>query len=174
MPVFFATGKEFMRKVPGRLAGATTDTKGRRAFTLTLQTREQHIRRAKATSNICTNQQLQALRTCIYLSTLGKAGIIDIGNLNIHKSHYAIDRICELDGIEPLFDKPFFNEFAIKISDKYKIEKINKRLFKSGIIGGLDLSHFYPDINNAMLLCVTETKTKEDIDNLVLAVSNII
>ncbi len=171
---FFAVSREFMRKIPGRLAGATTDTKGRRAFTLTLQTREQHIRRAKATSNICTNQQLLALRTCIYLSTLGKTGMIDIGNLNIHKSHYAINRLCQLDGIDPLFDKPFFNEFAIKISDKYKIEEINRRLFESGIIGGLDLSHFYPDINNAMLLCVTETKTKEDIDDLVTAVSKII
>jgi glycine dehydrogenase subunit 1 len=82
--------------------------------------------------------------------------------------------MCELDGIEPLFDKPFFNEFAIKFSDNYKIEEINRLLFESGIIGGLDLSHFYPDINNAMLLCVTETKTKEDIDDLVSAVSNII
>jgi glycine dehydrogenase subunit 1 len=100
--------------------------------------------------------------------------MIDVGNLNIHKSHYAADRLCELDGIEPLFDKPFFNEFAIKISDSCKTEEINRRLFEAGIIGGLDLSRFYPDIDNAMLMCVTETKTKEDIDNLVSAVSNIL
>jgi len=171
---FFATGKELMRKMPGRLAGATTDTKGRRAFTLTLQSREQHIRRAKATSNICTNQQLLALRTCIYLSTLGKTGIIEICNLNILKSHYTIDRLCELDGIEPLFDKPFFNEFAIKLSDSCKIEGINRRLFESGIIGGLDISRFYPDIKDAMLLCITETKAKNDIDDLVDAIAKII
>lgn len=170
---FFAVNKELMRKIPGRIAGITVDTKGRRAYTLTLQAREQHIRRGKATSNICTNQQLIALRTCIYLSTLGKAGIVEVGNLNVQKGHYAKTRLCELDGITPLFNRPFFNEFAIRISENHEIKDINKHLFEAGIIGGLDISHHYPDIKNAMLLCVTETKTKEDIDTFVDTISNI-
>jgi len=171
---FFATSKELMRKMPGRIAGATTDSKGRRGYTLTLQAREQHIRRGRSTSNICTNQQLLALRACIYLSTLGKAGMIEVGKLNVYKSHYAMTRLCELDGVELLFDKPFFNEFAIKFSGNCEIKDINKRLFEAGIIGGLDISRFYPDIHNAMLLCVTETKSKGDIDKLVNTISNII
>jgi glycine dehydrogenase subunit 1 len=100
--------------------------------------------------------------------------MIEVGKLNVYKSHYAMTRLCELDGVELLFDKPFFNEFAIKFSGNCEIKDINKRLFEAGIIGGLDISRFYPDIHNAMLLCVTETKSKGDIDKLVNTISNII
>lgn len=170
---FFTVKKEFLRKMPGRVAGETVDSMGRRCFVLTLQAREQHIRRQKATSNICTNQALLALRACIYLCALGRAGMTELANLNIQKSHYAYERLCALDTIKPIFKKPFFHEFIIKFQGNLRVHEINEYLLKKGIIGGLDLSGFYPELDNCMLLCVTETKIKESIDRLVTELGNV-
>ena len=164
---FFTVKKELLRKMPGRIAGETVDSNGKRCFVLTLQAREQHIRRQKATSNICTNQALLALRACIYLCALGKKGIAELGILNLQKSHYACERLSALNIFEPSFKKPFFNEFVIKTRDNRCINKINEYLLAKGIIGGLDISAFYPELSNSMLLCVTETKSRESIDRLV-------
>jgi glycine dehydrogenase subunit 1 len=170
---FFTIKKELLRKMPGRIAGETVDSNGKRCFVLTLQAREQHIRREKATSNICTNQGLLALRTCIYLCVLAKQGMAELANLNIQKSHYAYERLCTLNIFEPVFERPFFNEFALKAKGNIQVSKVTDYLLKKGIIGGLDLSRFYPELGNSMLLCVTETKTKESIDRLVAELSQI-
>lgn len=168
---FFTIRKELLRKMPGRIAGETADRIGRRCFVLTLQAREQHIRRQKATSNICTNQALLALRACIYLCALGKKGMEELANLNIQKSHYAYDRLCALDAFQPVFKKPFFNEFVLKTHDNIRIGNINEHLLKKGIIGGLELSRLYPGLDNCMLLCITETKTRASIDRFVSELS---
>lgn len=170
---FFTAKKELLRRMPGRIAGETVDCTGKRCFVLTLQPREQHIRREKATSNICTNQALLALRACIYLCALGKTGIAEVSNLNIQKSHYAYNRLCALDIFKPVYEKPFFNEFVLRARGDLSANKINERLLKNGIIGGLELSSFYPELENAMLLCVTETKARESIDRLVAETSRI-
>lgn len=170
---FFTVKKELLRKMPGRIAGETIDSNGKRCFVLTLQAREQHIRREKATSNICTNQALLALRACIYLCALGKKGMAELANHNIQKSHYAYERLCSMDIFEPTFQQPFFHEFALKARGNLRIDAINKYLLTKGIIGGVKLSRFYPDLDNSMLLCVTETKTKESIDRLVSELSRI-
>jgi glycine dehydrogenase subunit 1 len=171
---FFTVKNELLRKMPGRIAGETVDSNGKRCFVLTLQAREQHIRREKATSNICTNQALLALRACIYLCALGKKGIAELANLNIQKSHYAYESLCKLNNLEPTFKKPFFNEFAIRIKGNLNVNKINEHLLKNGIVGGLDLSGFYPELKNDTLLCVTETKSKDSIDRLITELSKII
>ncbi len=164
---FFATNQKLLRKIPGRIAGMTHDVDGKRGFVLTLQAREQHIRREKATSNICTNQALNALAACIYLSVLGKQGMREVAELNLQKSHYAFDQICAMNGYEPLFDQPFFNEFAIRCPQVP--DTINRRLLEQNILGGVPLGNFYPEWQNTMLFCVTEQRTKEDIDQLVKA-----
>jgi len=161
---FMGTKEKYMRYIPGRLSGLTTDTKGRRGFVLTLQAREQHIRREKASSNICTNQTLNALAATVYLSTLGKNGLKELANLCYQKAHYAYDNIKEIGGFRPIFSAPFYNEFVIECPIKPK--RLNEKLLKHGIIGGFELGRYYPELKDAMMICVTENNTKKDIDRL--------
>lgn len=167
----FATKNQFLRRMAGRLVGQTTDTKGRRGFTLTLQAREQHIRREKATSNICTNQALCALAASVYLSTLGKTGLRQVAELCYHKAHYAARKINNLVGYRVDLKKEFFNEFVVECPRPVK--EINAALREQGIIGGYDLSKDYPHLGNAMLVAVTEMNTKEQIDNLAKALKGV-
>ena len=166
---FMGTKKEYMRYIPGRLSGMTVDSKGRRGFVLTLQTREQHIRRERASSNICTNQALNALAAAVYLTSLGKSGLKEVANLCHQKAHYAFEKIKEIPGFEPVFKVPFYNEFVIECP--VKPEKLNEKLLEKNIIGGFNLEKFYPKLKNAMLFCVTEKNTKQEIDRLVKVMS---
>jgi glycine dehydrogenase subunit 1 len=161
---FFAVTKKLMRKVPGRIVGQTVDEKGDRGFVLTLQAREQHIRREKATSNICSNQALNALAAAVYMTALGKQGIQEVAKLNVNKAHYARKRLSQIPGVEPLFAKPFFNEFALRLPRP--VAEVNKALLERNIIGGYDLGRDYPELKGAVLLAVTEVRTKEEIEEL--------
>jgi len=161
----FTCKREFLRKIPGRIVGETTDKEGRRGFVLTLQTREQHIRRERATSNICTNQALNALRSAIYLSTLGEKGLAKVAEFCLQKAHYAARRIYQIPGFEPTFTSPFFKEFAVRCP--IPPNKINKLLWDNKILGGFELRRLYPQLENSLLFCVTERRTKGDIDRLI-------
>lgn len=163
----FACKKEFVRRIPGRIVGGTVDAEGTRAYTMTLRTREQDIRRDQATSNICTNQALFALAATVYLSSLGKAGLRRVAELCLQKSHYAQSEIAKIPGFETVFSGSFFKEFAIRCPEDPVT--INKRLLDAGIVGGLPLAPDYPALSNTMLLCVTEMRSKDDIDRLVAA-----
>lgn len=162
---FFATRKDYMRQMPGRIVGATVDKKGRRGFCLTLQAREQHIRRERATSNICTNQALMALTATLYLATLGREGLREVGEQCLQKANYARRHLCEIPGFESAFGAPFFKEFVVKVPALPS--RIQKKLLKAGIIGGLDLGPYDRNLKNHMLWCVTEKRTKQEIDRLI-------
>ncbi len=161
----FASKQEFVRYLPGRLVGETTDVDGKRGFVLTLQTREQHIRREKATSNICTNEALLALSSLIYLCSLGKQGIIDVGNLCVSKSHYLHNRIKELRGVRPAFEQEFFKEFTVET--KRPAQEVVDSLLEHKIFGGVPLSLFNKELSNHLLISVTEKRSKEEIDTFV-------
>ncbi|MGD6841372.1 aminomethyl-transferring glycine dehydrogenase subunit GcvPA [Bacillus infantis] len=161
---YFAVTSKLMRKVPGRLVGQTVDEEGRRGFVLTLQAREQHIRRDKATSNICSNQALNALAASVAMTALGKKGVRDIAVQNMQKARYARDQFKKA-GFELAFEGPIFNEFVVKLNAPVK--EINKSLLDKEIIGGYDLGRSYPSLENHMLVAVTELRTKEEIDTFV-------
>lgn len=160
---YFATKKNHTRKIPGRLVGQTTDENGTRGFVMTLQTREQHIRRDKATSNICSNQALNALASAVAMSALGKHGVKEIAYQNAQKAQYA-KKALEAKGLSPVYDGPFFNEFVIELPKPVKV--VNQKLLKAGIIGGYDLGRGDENRKNEMLVAVTELRTKEEIDQL--------
>ncbi|AKN33373.1 glycine dehydrogenase [Clostridium carboxidivorans P7] len=162
---FMATKAKLMRKMPGRIVGQTQDLDGKRGFVLTLQAREQHIRREKATSNICSNEALNALTAAIYLTTMGKKGIKEVAYQSTQKAHYAFNKITKSGKFKPLFNKPFFKEFAV-VSEK-EPAIINDELLKNKILGGYPLGKNYAPYKNALLFCVTEKRTAQEIDKLV-------
>ncbi len=163
----FATQEKYVRQMPGRLCGVAYDKNGKRGFTLTLSTREQHIRREKATSNICTNQGLIALAATIYMETMGKKGLQEVAEQNAQKAAYAKKKIAAIDGYSIPFSAPTFNEFVVR--GPKAANEILESVRNAGIIGGLALSKYYGAHDNDFLVCVTETSSKANIDKLVAA-----
>jgi len=161
---FMSCRKEYVRQFPGRIAGQTKDTNGKRGFVLTLSTREQHIRREKATSNICTNQALCALRATIFLETMGHVGMRELAYQNVQKANYALERLTAIKGVRKKFGAPIFNEFVLEFEGGYK--KVAEHLLPQGVIGGLDLGPYYPGLKDCALFCVTEIHSRADIDRL--------
>jgi glycine dehydrogenase subunit 1 len=162
---FFAASERFIRKMPGRIAGETRDTDGRRGFVLTLQTREQHIRREKATHNICTSQALNALAGVVYLSWLGRRGLVELGELLLRRTHYARESL----GLEAINPGPVVREFAVRVPD---LDGLFKRARAEGVNPGYRLARDYPEYEDGLLVAITERRTKADIDRLAALVAS--
>ncbi|WP_455367410.1 aminomethyl-transferring glycine dehydrogenase subunit GcvPA [[Eubacterium] cellulosolvens] len=174
--IFACRGEKLLRQMPGRIIGCTTTVHAdRRAFCMALQTREQHIRREKATSNICTNNALGAVTAATYLSLLGPVGLKDLGEIILTKTHYALEQLKQIKGIEaPLFKAHHFKEFVIKFDNKKKLNDICGELIKRRIHGGIDLGAHFSELQNTMLFCVTETHSEDDIKRLVATLQDIL
>jgi glycine dehydrogenase subunit 1 len=169
---FMACKKEFIRQFPGRIAGQTSDVEGKTGYVLTLSTREQHIRRERATSNICTNQAWCALRATIFLETLGQEGLRELALHNIQKANYALEKMSRIRGVKKRFAGNVFNEFVLEFSGN--LSKIEKFLLSKQIISGLNLHEDFPELENCILFCVTEIHKKESIDRLAVAFNEIL
>jgi glycine dehydrogenase subunit 1 len=168
----FACKSKWLRKMPGRLVGQTVDVDGKPAFVLTLQAREQHIRREKATSNVCTTTALIASCSTFYMALVGKQGLRDVAYQNLAKTKYAMDQLTQIPGVRAAFSTPVFNEFVLQT--KTAPDVLQQRLMDKHIVAGLPLKKWYPDLENASLWCVTETKTKGDIDLLVRTLKEVL
>lgn len=167
---YMAVKKNLMRRLPGRIVGQTVDEEGKRGFVLTLQAREQHIRREKASSNICSNQALNALAAAVCMTALGKRGTREMAVLNLEKADYMANRLME-KGFTVLNKAPFFNEFVVQL--ELSVAEVNRRLLEQGFIGGYDLEQAYPERENQMLVAVTEQRTRQEIDQFIQALEGI-
>jgi glycine dehydrogenase subunit 1 len=165
-----ACDQSLVRRMPGRIVGETKDRRGKRCYVLTLQTREQHIRREKATSNVCTNQALFAVRASVYLAQLGPQGLRETANLCLQKSRYLAERLCQSERFSLAFDQPTFNEFVIRDAEK-NVDGLLKAALDAGYLAGLPLGRWYPELADCFLVAVTEKRTKQEMDGLVEALS---
>jgi glycine dehydrogenase subunit 1 len=165
-----ACRQEFVRKIPGRIVGQTIDRRGQRCWVLTLQTREQHIRREKATSNICTNQGLLALRSTMYLSALGPEGLRETAELCAAKAQYAAEKLTKIPGVRLAFDRPFFKEFTLRVPGD--VRQTLADLIKDGYLAGLWLGQYFEDLGDCLAVAVTEKRTRSEIDGLAAAMAN--
>src|SRR5262249_7163022 len=163
-----ACRKEYIRQMPGRLVGQTVDRNGKRCWALTFQTREQHIRRERATSNICTNQGLLALRAAVYLTALGPQGLKETAELCLRKAHYAADQLATIASAKPRFNRPFFKEFAVRLGSN--VPTMLAKLRSAGYDAGLALGRWYPQFADSVVVAVTEKRTRTEMDGLAAAV----